>query len=153
MADTNHAHAPAHPHAPTAPVEGDGVSYAGIVWFIVILVATTLVCQMLMWGLFALFDARRQPAGERATMAAPATEPRIDAGRIVSDRQLPEPAMLVSEPAELDAFHRREDAILHGYGWMDEQAGTARIPVERAKELLLEKGFPVRQPSATTAGK
>jgi hypothetical protein len=153
MADTNHAHAAPAP-APSTPVEGDGVSYAGIVWFIVILVGTTLVCQLLMWGLFALFDARRQAAVERATMAAPAIEPRIDGGRIVSDRQLPEPAMLVSEPTELDAFHRREDAILHGYGWMDEQAGTARIPVERAKELLLEKGFPVRQQSAATpAGK
>jgi hypothetical protein len=153
MADINQAHASADPHTPSLPVEGDGVSYSGIVWFIVILTATTLVCQILMWGLFVLFDAQRQPAGERATMAAPATEPRIDGGRIVSDRQLPEPAMLVSEPTELDAFHRREDAILHGYGWVDEQAGTARIPIERGKELLLEKGFPVRQQSATTAGK
>ena len=153
MADTNHAHAPAA--APIAPTEGDGVSYSGIFWFMVILAATTLVCQVLIWGLFVLFDARRAPTAERSVMAAPVAEPKIDGGRIVSGGELPNPAMLVSEPTELDAFHRREEAILHGYGWVDEQAGTARIPVERAKELLLEKGFPVRpqQPAATPAGK
>ena len=153
MADTNHAHAAAHPH--TAPTEGDGVSYSGIFWFIVILTGTTLLCQLLMWGMFVLLDAHRRPGGDRAPLAAPIAEPRIDGGRIVSDRQLPQPSMLVSEPTELDAFRRHEDTVLHGYGWIDEQAGTARIPVERAKELLLEKGFPVRaqQPAAATTGK
>jgi hypothetical protein len=140
MADTKHAHAPAL----TPPTEGDGVSYSGIVWFVVILTATTVACSLLMWGLFVLLDANRQPAVERAPLAAPIGEPRIDGGRIVSDRELPQPSMLVDEPTELDAFRRREDAILRGYGWSDEAGGTARIPVERAKELLLQKGFPVR---------
>jgi hypothetical protein len=140
MADTKHAHA----EALTPPTEGDGVSYSGIVWFVVILTATTVACSLLMWGLFVLLDANRQPAVERAPLAAPIGEPRIDGGRIVSDRELPQPSMLVDEPTELDAFRRREDAILRGYGWSDEAGGTARIPVERAKELLLQKGFPVR---------
>ena len=47
MADTSHAPA----HVQTPPTEGDGVSYSGIVWFVVILVVTTLVCQLLMWVL------------------------------------------------------------------------------------------------------
>lgn len=142
MADTKH---------PAAPVEGDGVSYSGIVWFVVILTATTLVCQLLMWGLFVLLDAKRQPADARAPLAAPVMEPRIEGGRIVSDREMPQPSMLVSEPANLDTFRRSEDAILHGYGWADEAAGTARIPVDRAKEILLEKGFPVRPAAPATA--
>ena len=140
MADTKHAHA----QTLTPPVEGDGVSYTGIVWFVVILTATTVACSLLMWGMFVLLDANRQPAVERAPLAGPIGEPRIESGRIVSDRELPQPSMLVHEPTELDAFRRREDAILHGYGWSDEAGGTARIPVERAKELLLQKGFPVR---------
>jgi hypothetical protein len=147
MADTKHAHA----QALTPPVEGDGVSYSGIVWFVVILTATTVACSLLMWGLFVLLDANRQATVERAPLAGPIGEPRIDGGRIVSDRELPQPSMLVNEPTELDAFRRREDAILHGYGWADEAGGTARIPVERAKELLLKKGFPVRQATAPAA--
>lgn len=147
MADTNHGHA----HVQTPPTEGDGVSYSGIVWFVVILSATTIACQLLMWGLFVLLDANRQATVERAPLAAPIGEPRIDGGRIVSDRELPQPSMLVNEPTALDEFRKREDAILHGYGWSDEAGGTARIPVERAKELLLKKGFPVRQATAPAA--
>ncbi|HYN10283.1 MAG TPA: hypothetical protein VES67_23050 [Vicinamibacterales bacterium] len=146
MADTSHAQA----HAQTPPTEGDGVSYSGIFWFVVILTGTTLVCQLLMWGMFVLLDAYRHPAGDRAPLAAPMMHPRIEDGRIASDGQLPQPAMLVDEPTTLDAFRKREDEILHGYGWVDEAAGTARIPVDRAKELLLEKGFPVR--SAASSG-
>jgi hypothetical protein len=151
MADTSHAPA----HVQTPPTEGDGVSYSGIVWFVVILIATTLACQLLMWGLFVLLDRTRQPAETRAPLAAPAVHPRIEGGRIVSDREMPQPSMLVSEPNNLDTFRRSEEAILHGYGWADETAGAARIPVERAKEILLERGFPVRPaaPAAATGGK
>ena len=144
MADTSHAPA----QVQTPPTEGDGVSYSGIVWFVVILTATTLTCQLLMWGLFALLDATRQPVETRAPLAAPVVHPRIEGGRIVSDRDMPQPSMLVNEPTNLDTFRRSEEAILHGYGWADETAGAARIPVERAKELLLKKGFPVRQATA-----
>ena len=42
--------------ADSAPVEGDGISYRGIVWFVVVLTATTLICQVLMWGLLKLFQ-------------------------------------------------------------------------------------------------
>jgi hypothetical protein len=103
-----------------------------------------------MWGLFVLLDRTRQPAETRAPLAAPAVHPRIEGGRIVSDRQMPQPSMLVSEPNNLDTFRRSEDAILQGYGWADEADGTARIPVERAKEILLEKGFPVRPAAPAT---
>jgi hypothetical protein len=148
MADTSHAHA----QAQTPPTEGDGVSYSGIVWFVAILIATTLTCQLLIWGLFVMLDAYRQPGGERAPLAAPIVQPRIDTGRITADGLVPQPAMLVDEPTALSAFRKHEDEILHGYGWVDEAAGTARIPVERAKELLLEKGFPVRSAAPAGAG-
>ena len=149
MADTSHAPA----HVQTPPTEGDGVSYSGIVWFMVILTATTLVCQLLMWGMFVLLDAKRQPGGDRAPLAAPIVQPRIEGGRIVSDRDLPQPSMLVSEPTNLETFRSREEAILHGYGWADETAAAARIPVDRAKELLLEQGFPVRPATTAPSGK
>jgi hypothetical protein len=42
-------------HGRGAPVEGDGVSYSGIVWFVVILAVTTLVCQGLMYVLLSTF--------------------------------------------------------------------------------------------------
>ena len=49
MADTKHLDA-------NPPVESDGVNYRGIVWFVVILTATTVTCQILVWAGFALME-------------------------------------------------------------------------------------------------
>jgi hypothetical protein len=54
MSHTDHAHA----QPPTAPVEGDGISYSGIIWFVVILTVTTLFCQALVWGMFEYWAHR-----------------------------------------------------------------------------------------------
>jgi hypothetical protein len=140
-------HAPPNPQG---PVEGDGVSYRGIVWFIVILTVTTLVCQGLMWALFAWQQSRHaRNDAPRALLAAPA------------DQMPPAPNLLylgtppnLGEPANLDRFRRTEDELLHGYGWVDRNAGTVRIPIDRAKDLLMERGLPVRgaSPAAPEGG-
>ena len=131
MADTKHAHAAAA--ASIGPTEGDGVSYKGLVWFGVILVGTTLVCQVIVWGMFELFDkqATRDDVA-RAPLAAPVGAPA------------PPPNLLTDEPGNLATFRHQEDEILSSYGWVDKNSGVVRIPIERAKALLLEKGVPVR---------
>jgi hypothetical protein len=35
---------------------------------------------------------------------------------------------------------------LHSYGWIDESGKVVHIPIERAMELALQKGYPVQQP-------
>ena len=34
--------------------------------------------------------------------------------------------------------------LLNSYGWVDPKAGVVRIPIDRAMDLLLQKGLPVR---------
>ena len=134
MADTK------HDSARSLPVEGDGVSYSGIVWFVVILTVVTVFCQGLMWGLFAVLESR---ADGRDAARAPLAAPQGQAP--------PGPNLLAilpsahGEPAALKDFRAREEAILNSYGWADPNAGTVRIPIQRAKELLLERGLPVRE--------
>ena len=41
-------------------------------------------------------------------------------------------------------FRAHEHEVLTTYGWTDKNAGVVRIPIERAKDLLLERGLPVR---------
>jgi hypothetical protein len=130
-------------HAAAAATEGDGVSYRGIAWFVAILVVTTLVCQVLMWGLFELMS--RQAVRDdvaRSPMAAPIITPEIENGRIVPGSPIPPPHLMVVEPMGLEEFRQSEDAILTTYGWRDKNAGTVRIPIQRAKQLLLERGIP-----------
>jgi hypothetical protein len=38
-------------------------------------------------------------------------------------------------------FIQKQNAILNGYGWIDRDKGIARIPIDRAMELMLERGL------------
>jgi hypothetical protein len=145
MADTSHLHA-----APR--VESDGISYGAIFWFLVVLTGTTLFCQALVWGMFAWMQhqvAATDPA--RAVLAAPPAAPSIADGRVESGTlEPPPPSLLVSEPIVLRAFRQQEDQTLSTYGWIDKSAGIVRLPIERAKALVLERGLPAR-PAAGAA--
>jgi hypothetical protein len=150
MADTNHLHA-------TPRVEGDGLSYSGIVWFVVILTVTTLLAQLLVWGAFEWMEARADSADTaRAPLAAPPIKPSIQNGRLVTGTDAPAlpAASLVEEPAVLREFRVRENENLSTYGWVDQSAGTVRIPIDRAKDLVIERGLPTRPgaPPSALAG-
>lgn len=147
MADTKHAHGTS-----SAPIEGDGISYRGLLWFMVVLAVTTVVCQALMWGLLHFFLMRANSTDEaRAPMAAPMTVATIQDNNMVaaSGGEMPPPYLQTREPLGLDRFRAREDEILTTYGWVDQNNGVVRIPIERAKVLLLERGIPGGSPMAT----
>lgn len=117
--------------AASAVTEGDGINYRGIVVFMAILTVTTFICQGIVVGLFKYFDAKAVSSSPaRAVMSAPAgTMP-------------PPPNLLTDEPGNLKHFRTTEDETLDTYGWADKNAGVVRLPIERAKELVLERGFP-----------
>jgi hypothetical protein len=56
----------------------------------------------------------------------------------------PEPRLQTTAPLDLKGYRADQEKILEGYGWVDSQAGVVRIPVDRAMDLLLQKGYPVR---------
>lgn len=56
----------------------------------------------------------------------------------------PEPRLQTTAPLDLQRYREDQEKILQSYGWVDSQAGIVRIPVGRAMDLLLQKGYPVR---------
>lgn len=54
----------------------------------------------------------------------------------------PEPRLQVAAPRDLQEFLTQEDAILGSYGWVKRETGVVRIPIDRAIELLAERGLP-----------
>jgi hypothetical protein len=56
----------------------------------------------------------------------------------------PEPRLQFSPRADMDAFRAREEAELHSYGWIDRTGGVVRLPIERAMDLIVQRGFPTR---------
>ncbi len=47
-------------------------------------------------------------------------------------------------------LHAREDLLLDNYTWIDQSKQTVRIPIERAMEIIAQKGLPVA-PTVPTA--
>lgn len=63
----------------------------------------------------------------------------------------PEPRLTVAPGEEIKALRAAEDSVLNSYGWIDAKNGTARIPVDRAIEILARRGLPARAPSGPKA--
>ena len=48
------------------------------------------------------------------------------------------------ERNQLDKIRLDEAQELSTYSWLDENSGTVRIPIDRAMDLIAERGLPVR---------
>jgi hypothetical protein len=69
----------------------------------------------------------------------------------VDARALPPLPRLQSAPiGDLRDMRAAEDQILTGYGWVDQPHGVVRIPIDRAMDLLAQRGLPVRQNAPQT---
>jgi len=56
----------------------------------------------------------------------------------------PDPRLQVASGQDLRQMHASEDIVLDNYHWVDKEAGIVGIPIQRAIELMAEKGLPTR---------
>jgi hypothetical protein len=56
----------------------------------------------------------------------------------------PEPRLQVSAPQDLEQYKAAQGETLNSYAWVDQNAGVVRIPIDRAMDILVQKGLPVR---------
>ena len=120
-------------HNPDVAHEHSDVNVRAILWFCVGLIVVAAVIHVAMWGLFELFETRTAAADPApAPLAAPAG-------------QLPPSPRLQTRPVnDLQSMRVDEDTLLNADGPVDGQEGVTRIPIERAKRLIVERGVPVR---------
>lgn len=57
----------------------------------------------------------------------------------------PEPRLEAVPGAQNEQSTSSEEQKLNSYGWIDQKAGVVRIPIDRALDLLLQRGLPTRQ--------
>jgi len=113
----------------TADASVRGIIYTGIG-----LAAMCVLAGLLVYGIFQYLAAH-------PVTTAP-SNPMAETGR----QQFPPTPRIEEHPAiELKDLHAQEDLILSTYGWTDKKAGVVRIPIDRAMELELERGFPARK--------
>jgi len=75
----------------------------------------------------------------------PLSTPRPNPMAETNQQQFPPVPRLEEHPAiEVHELRSQEDQILSTYGWTDKSKRLVRIPIDRAMELRLERGFPTK---------
>jgi hypothetical protein len=50
------------------------------------------------------------------------------------------PRLLVNQKLDMEAFRASEDTLLNNYGWVDRNQSIVHIPIDRAIDLLAQRG-------------
>jgi hypothetical protein len=117
---------------PDVEHERRDVPVRAIVQFLLWLSISTVVISLAMWGLFRFFEARLEK--DDATIS-----PLV----ATSLKRTPPGPRLERDSLTLKLQLRaRENERLGSYSWADQPAGVARIPIERAMDLVAERGVP-----------
>jgi hypothetical protein len=128
--------------------ERQDVSARGIFYFIAGLLAATLLISFLLSGLYKILDKRfetRQPPVNPLAANVPKDTRQVPPQ--YPETAFPDPRLETDERTQLNSIRIAEEQKLNSYGWVDEKAGTMHIPIERAMELLAQRGLPLRPQS------
>jgi len=128
--------------------ERQDISARGIFYFFAGLLAATLVISFLLLGLYKILDQRfetHQPPVNPLAVNVPQDTRKVPPQ--YPETAFPDPRLETDERTQLNSIRIAEEQKLNSYGWVDEKAGTVHIPIERAMELLAQRGLPLRPPS------
>ncbi len=60
--------------------------------------------------------------------------------------ELPPMPRLQDHPQQdMHELREQQRALLNGYGWVNRDAGIARIPIDEAMRMVVERGLPARE--------
>jgi len=137
--------------------EKSDVPVRALLWFVVIFIVFAVVVHVLLYGMFKLyvwkFGSEPHPARTAMTMPADANVPQ-------TPRLQPFPSKDVKgEPLEPTAatpvvdmveMRQQEQRALDNPGWVDKEHGRVRIPIDTAKQLVLQRGMLKVNPAGGT---
>jgi hypothetical protein len=117
---------------PSVAHEHTDADTRAITRFGIALAFAVIIVQVFLWWMFDHLSSREAklspPVPALITAQAP-TEP--PAPRLQGDPQL-----------DMRKLREAEDAVLNHYGWVDPDRGIVRIPIERAIDLIAQRGLP-----------
>jgi hypothetical protein len=90
-----------------------------------------------------------EPAGKLRNMESNPAQEQQELHQLT--QRFPTPRLQVDDGnQDVANLHQREDLLLDHYSWVDQSQGKVRIPIERAMELIAQRGLPVAAKSATS---
>lgn len=132
---------PAHLANPDVAHEHSDINVRAVFWCVVILLVSAIAIYVAVWGLFKVFEVR----------TARQDPPLPPLSRGAGPHPPPTPRLQTRPIEDLKRSRAGEEAQLTGYSWVDRQAGIVRIPIDRAKQLYVERAASAPQTPAAQA--
>jgi hypothetical protein len=139
---------PANP-APNGGYERSDISARGVIYFLVGLAVFGALMYLVAAGAYSYLDKRS--AAEQAPVSPLITNAPTDTRRIANDypqSAFPNPRLETDERDQLNDIRLKEEQTLSTYDYLDKNAGTVRIPITRAMDLIVQRGLPTRGQAA-----
>ena len=138
----------------SAGYERSDAQVTGIAVFLIALAILVAVVGFLCYGIGAMFNAhmnREDGPNSKWTKTADVRQlgnlpssPELQNKVAELTKSFPTPRLLTDDgDQDVADLHARESLLLDNYSWADRKAGKVRIPIERAMELIAQRGLPV----------
>jgi hypothetical protein len=138
----------------SAGYEQSDVRVTGILVFLISLFIFVGVCGIVTWGMGKLINAhmnKEDGPNNKWTKTAEIRElgnlpssPDMQNKVAEITRSFPTPRVQTDDGnQDVADLHQREDLLLDNYTWADQSQGKVRIPIERAMQIIAQKGLPV----------
>ncbi len=133
-------------HGHETEFEREDLGTRGIFVFMVGLAVIGVVIYFIIVGMYSFLDNY-----ERSQMAtaSPLVTTKGAMSRVVTQADMDKafkdngaPMLETSEKSQFKDFLVSQESQLNSYGWVDEKGGVARIPIDRAMDLLVQRGLP-----------
>lgn len=124
------------------------IRISGVVWFLVGLAVAGVIITFAVNGFYHYLETRSE--AQQAPVSPLVTNAPKDTRHLSTDyrdylkQNFPSPQLEINERTQLDQIRSKEEETLATYGWVDQKAGVVRIPIERAIDLIAQRGLPTR---------
>jgi hypothetical protein len=147
MSDGMHSHEESL-HNQEVEFEREDLGAKPILTFLITLTVGCVLVALVLRGMYSYLSAYEN---HHQPVQSPLVPPARVETRIVTPGDIarfPQPRLESDERLEINDFRRLEEEKLNSYGWVDQQAGVVRIPIDRAIQLVAQRGLPTRPPTS-----
>ena len=141
--------------ADQAQHEESDVNIKAIVGFGIFLVISAVIIHVALYGLYKFFDtmAEKQNAPPNPMVQAekaPGSDTMSAESQMETAKRLNRtfggnalnPMLQVDDVHDMDMMRKSQDTQMAEYQWMNKDIGSVRIPIDRAMDLIVERGLP-----------
>jgi len=128
------------------------IGVAPVLYFMLGLLVAGVFIYFLVDGIYSFLEKRSE--AEQAPVSPLVRNAPKDTRQLSADykdylkQSFPAPQLEIDERGQLDKIRTDEEQRLSSYDWVDQKAGTVRIPIDRAMDLLVQRGLAVRAQGA-----